>query len=61
METKRRYTSSHTHLLVCCRVLQESSEVGGKMKMMREKGDIEGVGCRVGYRVGEILSFVYFI
>jgi hypothetical protein len=31
------------------------------MKIMREKGDIEGRGCGVGYGVGEMLSFVCFV
>jgi hypothetical protein len=31
------------------------------MKMMREKGDGEGRWYRVGYRVGEMLSFVCFV
>jgi hypothetical protein len=31
------------------------------MKMTREKGDVEGRGCRVRYGVGEMLSFVCFV
>jgi hypothetical protein len=42
-------------------VLQESGKVGGKIELIREKGDEEGRGYRVWYRVGEILSFVYFV
>jgi hypothetical protein len=31
------------------------------MEMRREKGDVEGRGCRVGHGVAEMLSFVCFI